>query len=144
LNSSSVRELKVSLYEVESVLSKSPHSVEANILRDDIKKAIKFEVEDKSVHYNIDNIHKDKTKTSSVSKVLSIKRWVIPILLSSSFLFLISIHYLIANFHKNERKTPFPTPSTSPITPRLGFQNDFGVWGQGFNGYSAILEKSNN
>jgi hypothetical protein len=130
----------VSLYEVESVLSKSPHSVEANILRDDIKKAIKFE----SVHYNMDNIHKSPTKTSSVSKVLSIKRWVIPILLSSSFLFLISIHYLIANFYKNERKTPFPTPSTSPITPRLGFQNDFGVWGQGFNGYSAILEKSNN
>jgi hypothetical protein len=130
----------VSLYEVEGVLSKSPHSVEANILRDDIKKAIKFE----SVDYNMDDIHKSSTKTSSVSKVLSIKRWVIPILLSSSFLFLISIHYLIANFHKNERKTPFPTPSTSPITPRLGFQNDFGVWGQGFNGYSAILEKSNN
>jgi hypothetical protein len=143
----------MSLYEVEGVLSKSPHSVEANILRDDIKKAIRFEminiitkcektqINHKQINHKQIN-HEKMTQKSSDLKVLWIKRWVIPILLSSSFL--ISIHYLIANFHKNERKTPFPTPSISPITPRLGFQNDFGVWGQGFNGYSAILEKSNN
>jgi hypothetical protein len=128
----------MSLYEVEGVLSKSPHSVEANILRDDIKKAIRFEMRDitGSVAKQADK------KIPSVSKVLWTKRWVMLILLSSSFL--IFIHYLIANFHKNERKIPLPTPSVSPITPRLGFQNDFGVWGQGFNGHSAILEKSNN
>jgi hypothetical protein len=135
----------MSLYEVEGVLSKSPHSVEANILRDDIKKAIRFEMRDIKYCYNQEKTCDVREISKySASKVLWIKRWAIPILLSSSFLFLISIHYLIANFHKNERKTPFPTPSTSPITPRLGFQNVFGVWGQGFNGYSAILEESNN
>jgi hypothetical protein len=125
IEAQSIRALQISFYEINDLLSKYPASVDAKILRDDIRKAINIETAQEirppksvcGIPINSELTLLWEWWESSFSSRKTYLLILVSVLLS------VAVISFTWRSDRSQVKSPVPTPSVSPATPGLGSQN---------------------